>query len=197
MTIHMPPGPDGVAKRAFTADDVRRMVEAQILDEGEHVELVDGELIEMPAKGFAHDRVKNALVRRLGRALPDKLYVATESTLQLGPTFLLEPDILVAPSESVVASAEGFATLSAGGALLVIEVALSSASYDRDRKARVYAGHGVPEYWVLDLNEQVAVVHREPSPAGYGDVRTHGPETLLRPSAPELGAVSIRLADLD
>ena len=52
MTIHMPPGPDGAAKRAFTADDVRRMVEAGILDEGEHVELVEGELIEMPAKGF-------------------------------------------------------------------------------------------------------------------------------------------------
>ena len=104
MTIHMPPGPDGVAKRAFTADDVRRMVEAGILDEGEHVELVEGELIEMPAKGFAHDRVKNALARHLGRALPDSVYLATESTLQLGPTLLLEPDILVARRESVLAS---------------------------------------------------------------------------------------------
>jgi Uma2 family endonuclease len=197
MTIHMPPGPDGVVKRAFTADDVRRMVEAEILDEGEHVELVDGELIETPAKGFAHDRVKNALVRRLARALPDHLYVATESTLQLGPAFLLEPDILVARSDSVIASEEGFATVGAGGALLVIEVALSSASYDRDRKARVYADHGVPEYWVLDLNERAAVVHRGPSPAGYAEIQTHGPETLLQPTAPELHAVSVRLADLD
>lgn len=197
MTIHMPPGPDGVGKRAFTADDVRRMVGAGILHEGEHVELVEGELIEMPAKGFAHDRVKNALVRYLARVLPDALYIATESTLQLGPTFLLEPDILVARRDAVVASPEGFATVGVGGTLLVIEVALSSAAYDRDRKARIYAGHGVPEYWVLDLNERAAVVHRRPSPEGYAEVLTRGPETLLGSSSPELVDLSVRLADLD
>jgi|SRR5215207_2349090 Uma2 family endonuclease len=197
MTIHMPPGPDGVAKRAFTADDVRRMVEAGILDEGEHVELVEGELIEMPAKGFAHDRVKNALARRLGRALPDSVYLATESTLQLGPTLLLEPDILVARRESVLASPEGFATVGPGGILLVIEVALSSAPYDRDRKAGIYAGHGVPEYWVLDLNERAAVVHRGPLPAGYADVVTHGPEAVLQPLSPDIAGVAVRLDDLE
>jgi Uma2 family endonuclease len=197
VTVHMPEARDGIARRAFTAEDVRRMVEAGILDEGERVELIEGELTEMPPKGFAHDRVKNALVRRLSRTLPDDIYVATESTLQLGPTFLLEPDILVARGAGVTASPQGFATLLAPGALLVIEVAVSSAAYDRDRKARIYAAHGVPEYWVLDLNELKAIVHRTPGADGYADVVTRDANEPLHPVALELSGFSVHLDELE
>ena len=79
----------------------------------------------------------------------------------------------------------------------MIEVALSSAPYDRDRKGGIYAGHGVPEYWVLDLNERAAVVHRGPLPAGYADVVTHGPEAVLQPLSPDIAGVAVRLADLE
>ncbi len=108
MTLHVTP--DHPLPRRFTAGDLRLMLDAGILREDERVELLDGELVEMAAKGFAHDVVKNALNRRLAPILPDSIYLGIESTLQLGPGLLLEPDLLLAPMSARSASAEGFCT---------------------------------------------------------------------------------------
>ncbi len=40
-----------LAKRLFTADEYRRMTEAGVLTEHDRVELVEGEIVEMAAKG--------------------------------------------------------------------------------------------------------------------------------------------------
>jgi Uma2 family endonuclease len=53
--------------------------------------------------------------------------------------------------------------------LLVIEVADSSLDYDRNVKASLYADMQVPEYWIINLVENVLEVHREP---GVGQFRS-------------------------
>jgi Uma2 family endonuclease len=45
--------------------------------------------------------------------------------------------------------------------LLAIEVADLTLSFDLATKARLYAA-GIPEYWVLDVNDRRFIVHREP-----------------------------------
>jgi Uma2 family endonuclease len=55
--------------------------------------------------------------------------------------------------------------------LLVIEVADSSAGYDRSTKGRRYANAGIPEYWIVDLAADRVDVFREPRSGGYGVVR--------------------------
>lgn len=199
MTVHVHPKPqtsDGLAPRTFDADEVRRMVEAGILDEDERIELVEGELVAMAAKGFAHDRVKNEVVRLCNRVLPDDVYVAVESTLRLERTTLLEPDILVARERDLERSPEGFATVAGPRVLLAIEIAASSLSYDRGRKADLYARFGVPEYWVIDANERVAWVHAEPDEGSYGKVVAVGRADVLRPRARELAGLAVDLAKL-
>ncbi|SEO59927.1 Endonuclease, Uma2 family (restriction endonuclease fold) [Methylobacterium sp. ap11] len=194
MTIHVTP--DSPLPRRFTAGDLRLMLESGILREDERIELLDGELVEMAAKGFAHDVVKNALMRRLVPALPDTIYLGIESTLQLRPNLLLEPDLLLAPVSARSASPEGFCTIPGSEILLVIEVAASSLAYDRGRKAVLYARHGVREYWVIDAQERTASVHREPATAGYRDVTELPREAILRPQADALTALGVALADL-
>lgn len=196
MTV-LVPSPDLPVLRAFSADDVRRMVEAGILDEDERVELVEGELVEMAAKGFAHDRVKNAILEVLFAAKPADVVVAVESTLQLSPLTLLEPDILVFPKRARARSPEGFATVAGTEVLLAIEIAASSLTYDRGRKAGLYARHGVPEYWVIDVNARTALIHAGPSGDGWRHVEERSSEDVLRPLAPALSAFTIRLIDLD
>jgi Uma2 family endonuclease len=51
--------------------------------------------------------------------------------------------------------------------LLLIEVSDSTLRYDLEDKARLYATHRVPEYWVVDLVHRRVVRHRAPSRAGY------------------------------
>ena len=196
MTVHVVQGGDGLARRAFSAGDVRRMVGSGILSEDERVELIDGELIAMSAKGFAHDRIKTELAHRLSRALSDDYRSHVESTLQLDAAVLVEPDLLVARKEAASMSAEGFATIPVSEVLLLIEVAGSSLAYDRGRKAALYARYGIPEYWVVDANERTAWVHRNPGPSGYAAIAEVSPNERLEAAAPELAGFGVRLEEL-
>ncbi len=194
MTIHVTP--DSPLPRRFTAGDLRLMLDAGILREDERVELLDGELVEMAAKGFAHDVVKNALMRRLAPILSDSIYLGIESTLQLEPGLLLEPDLLLAPMSARSASPDGFCTIPGPEILLVIEVAASSLAYDRGRKAALYARHGVREYWVIDAQERGAWVHRGPVEGVYREVAEFSRAATLRPEAGDWAQITVPLAEL-
>jgi len=52
-------------------------------------------------------------------------------------------------------------------ALLVIEIAESSLSYDRDIKVPHYAAAGIPEVWIEDLTRDQLLVYRDPGKDGY------------------------------
>jgi Uma2 family endonuclease len=59
---------------------------------------------------------------------------------------------------------------------LLIEVANSSLRRDRTLKRRIYAAAGIAEYWIVDLRNNVIVVHRDPADDTYRSVfrRAHG-----------------------
>src|SRR5262245_13090482 len=82
-------------RRAFTAEDVRRMIEAGVISDEENFELIEGEIVMMASKSVAHDNIKNALSMAFARHVSDDLYVGVESTLQLAPDILVDPDIAI------------------------------------------------------------------------------------------------------
>ena len=185
---------DGLGRRAFSVDDIRRMVDTGILDEDERVELVEGDLVMMSAKGYAHELIKRALNRAIARALPDGMTIGPEMTIQLADNTLLEPDLAVFKESAVIKSAANFSQIAAGELLLAIEVAASSLAYDKGLKARIYALHRVQEFWVIDANERITWIHTRPSGEGWTSIVEHGPqETLTTAALPKL---SLRLADI-
>jgi Uma2 family endonuclease len=90
---------EGFPRRAFTFEDIRRMIEAGVISEDEKFELIEGEIVMMAAKGIMHERMKSALNIAVVRALPDHLTLGVEITLRLTDTVMLEPDIAVFPKE--------------------------------------------------------------------------------------------------
>jgi len=69
-----------------------------------------------------------------------------------------------------------------------------SLAYDRGIKARLYARHGIREFWVIDADTRVTFVHTGPSGETWSSIVERGPqEVLTTPAAP---GFSIRLADL-
>jgi len=64
-------------------------------------------------------------------------------------------------------------------AAVLVEVADSSLAYDRGSKLALYARHGVPEVWLVDLPGRAVEICREPGPQGYAERRrvTEGVET--------------------
>jgi Uma2 family endonuclease len=178
---------EGYLRRAFTVDEIIAMQDAGIISEEENFELIEGEIVPMGPKYSAHERIKSKMVMALSRACPSSLIVGIETSIFLSSNTFVEPDISLYPERLRSQEVRG------PNVLLAIEVAASSLAYDLDLKAKLYARHGVQEYWVVDANERLAFIHTGPSEAGWASVTRKGPEeTLSCAMAPEF---NYRLAD--
>ena len=194
MNVAVTTAAEGFPRRAFTVDDISRMIEAGVIHEDERFELVEGEIVMMAAKGIAHERIKSALTVASSRAIPDHLTIAVEATLRLSDTVMLEPDVAVFP-KALFDRSTTFVHLDPGDGHLVIEVAASSLAYDKDLKARLYARHGVREFWVIDTSNRSTLVHTAPSGDRWSSITVRGAQELL--TAPALPGFSICLGDID
>jgi len=71
--------------------------------------------------------------------------------------------------------------------LLIIEVSDSSVEQDLGEKAKLYAEHGIPEYWVVDVLSEQVHVHRIPLNGRYESVqlfdKTSHVSTICKPDA--------------
>jgi Uma2 family endonuclease len=193
MNVAVTRAAEGFDRRSFTVQDVRRMIDNGILDEDERVELVEGELVVMAAKGYAHELVKSRLNVALARATAAEMLVGVEMSIQFADNTILEPDLIVFKESALVRSDANFCYFERGNPLLAIEVAVSSLRYDKGLKARLYARYGIPEFWVIDANQRIAWVHRDPNGDGWSSIVEHKPTDAL--TTPTLPGFSVRLAD--
>lgn len=177
------------ARHRFTANDVRAMAAAGVLDEGAKVELIDGELIDMPAEGPLHNDWSFALGDWLFRSLSrDDYVIIPGSTLVLSADNAPKPDWYVFPAALPTGEVRG------ADVLLAIEQSASTLAHDLGEKAHLYARHGVREYWVIDLAARRLHVHLDPAAEGYGSKRRHAADEAVRPTL--LPHLELRLDDL-
>ena len=194
MNVAVTTAAEGFPRRAFTVEDIGRMIDAGVIHQDERFELVEGEIVVMAAEGAARERIKSALTVAISRALPDHLTIAVEATLRLSDTIMLEPDVAVF-SKDLFNKSTSFVHLDRGEGLLIIEVAASSFAYDKDLKARLYARHGVREFWVIDANNRTTWVHAGPIGDEWSSITLRGPHEALTTSA--LPGFSLRLGGID
>ena len=67
--------------------------------------------------------------------------------------------------------------------LLLIEIAVPRLPFDRKVEARLYARHGIGEYWVIDAEACVTWAHTGPSGDGWSSIVGSGPDEKLTPAA--------------
>jgi Uma2 family endonuclease len=152
-----------IRRHRLTVADVERMVESGILGEDAAVELLEGELVAVSPQGPAHTSAKAVLAERLRRAFAGDAYVRDQDPLHCGRFSLPEPDLAVVrgrPEDHRARHPRG------DEARLVIEVSRTTQRVDR-AKALVYARAAVPEYWLVDVDARIVLVHREPHDDGY------------------------------
>jgi Uma2 family endonuclease len=166
---------EGLPRRRFTVAEVETMVEAGVLDEDERLELIGGDLVPMSPKGIRHVVVQSALMRRWHRDAPEDIEVLQEPTFRLAEDTYLEPDIVIFPGAVGTAGIEG------PNVLLVVEVAVTSRRYDMGRKAKLYAGFGVRELWVVDAVKLTTRVFLAPSSTGYRETRAFSAAERIAP----------------
>ena len=165
-----------VARRALTIAEYHRMGEVGILTERDRVELIEGELVAMAPIGSEHSGTVNALTRLLVEIVGDRGVVAVQNPVQLDDLTEPEPDFAVLkPRPDYYRRA----TPRADDVLLLIEVADSSLAYDRAVKRSLYARHGIPEFWIVNLTAGEVEVCRTPTGDNYASVLHVGREAIL------------------
>lgn len=130
---------------------------ADIFPPGVHVELIEGEVVEIGPVGGPHvwcvadlDELFNGLIRRRAK-------VIIQSPIRLGEFDEPEPD--VTPVRRREQKTRSLPT--AGEVFLIVEVSDSTLHHDRTVKLPRYAAAHIPEGWIVDL--------RAPTPAAFPD----------------------------
>jgi Uma2 family endonuclease len=154
-------------RHQITVDEYHRMAEVGLLAPDARVELIEGDIIDMPPIGNAHGAVVDFLNRILSRAIGDRAILRVQGAVRLDDRSEPQPDfVLLAPREDFYRSrAPG-----PGDTLLIIEVSDTTARYDRSVKVRLYARRAIPEVWLVDLSKGLLTFFRAPVDGEYTDV---------------------------
>jgi len=171
-------------KHLTNLDEWRRMGEANIFPPGSRVELINGEILDMAPIGSYHAGHLKNINKLFTRLMPEDLITSVQDPLQLGDLSEPEPDfMLLKPHADNYYSRHP----TAEDVLLLIEVADSSLRFDQNEKLHLYAQHGVPEYWLLNLNHKCLEVYRKPNGEAYAEKSTlHSGDTVTLTQLPNL-----------
>ena len=187
----MPRAAPRLLKGPFTVADYHRMAETGVLRPDARVELLDGQVVAMSPIGSRHAGCVNRLNRMLLQAVGSRATVGIQNPAILDDFSEPQPDVAVLKYRT-----DGYAERhpEPDDVLLLIEVMVTSADFDRDVKVPLYARAGIAEVWLVDLEAGRIEIYREPGDAGYAVVRTAGRGDNLTPL--RLSSVTLPGADI-
>ncbi len=156
----------------ISVDQYHRMIEAGAFAGNDHVELIEGYLVEKMTKNPPHRVALGVLNDLLMARTPDGWHVANQDPITLDNSEP-EPDLSVIrgakqdyrqrhPAPSEVA--------------LVVEIADSSLAKDRGM-ITTYARNRIPAYWIVDINNESVEVYTNPQ--GSGNSATYADALLV------------------
>ncbi len=147
----------------WTIDEYHRMIAAEILSDRK-VELLQGEIVEMPPEGEPHAYCSHEASEYLTQLLGNRATIRQAKPITLPNDSEPEPDVAIVQRlgrdyrehhpypENI---------------FWLIEYANSSLEKDLEKKSKIYAEVGIPEYWVVNLRKMHLVVFREPLDGEY------------------------------
>lgn len=130
----------------WTLDDYHRMIEVGLLD-SRHVELLNGEIIEMPPEGEPHAYYRTEAKDYLKELLGTRVKIREAAPITI-PTNASEPEpdlALVQPLGREYLQHHPYPE----NIFWLIEFSNTSLAKDLDIKRKAYATASIPEYWVM------------------------------------------------
>lgn len=184
-----------VRTRRWTRFEYDKLIDAGFLGPGDKIELLAGQLCVSEPQNNPHAMAISLGLDALQKALAPRWHVRVQLPIALDDESEPEPDL------AVVSGGPREYPEHPSRPALVVEVADSSLTLDREHKGSLYARAPLPEYWIVNLVDRVLEVYRNPSPDAeapygwvYGVMLTLGPEEHVAPLAAPLARILV--ADL-
>jgi len=180
-----------IVRHAFSVHDYARMRKIGILTEDDRVELIDGEVRTMSPIGPLHAAIVRRLVKRLIELVGDQAIVSPPNPIQLNDYSEPQPDVAILRLRD-----DNYqrAHPVAGDVLLIIEVSDTTAQYDRIEKLPRYAAAGIPETWIVDVEQCVVEQYTHPVRDQYARLQKYFPDDMI--TSPVMPAIALNADDL-
>ena len=152
----------------WTADAFVKAFDAGVFEHDARLELLQGRIFEIVGQGPRHSTLASVIADMLRDAAGKRLAVREEKPVRIAADSQPIPDILVLRGRQTDYNDH---QPEPDEVELLVEISVTTLEYDLGGKARQYAQAGIRDYWVVVEKENAIVVHREPSPDGYKDVK--------------------------
>lgn len=143
--------------KRFSVDDYYKMVDAGILLECPHEEILDGILYEMPSSTPRKASVTNRLNVFLLKTHDDKDFsIRLYQLIRLDDFNELEPDFVFLKKQE-----NNYQKMrpTKNDVLLVMEISDESIEFDKNMKLPLYAKAGIKEAWLINLPQNLVELH--------------------------------------
>lgn len=150
--------PADVRAHRFTVEQYHRMIETGVLTTEQRVELLDGVVVDKMVHNPPHSSAVRRLIRILGKLLPADWITSPQLPVTLKSSEP-EPDLAVVVGREERYDERHPQPREVG---LIIEVADDSLPRDRNVKGPIYAAARIPEYWIVNLLDQIIEVYSQP-----------------------------------
>jgi Uma2 family endonuclease len=167
-------------RRRFTVEEYHRMAETGILTADDRVELIEGEIVHKSPIGPRHALCIAELTGHFNIALAGRAVVWPQNSLRLPRDTEPLPDVVLLHTPPDRYHRRVPQPLDV---MLLVEVADTSARYDRGVKLPLYARAGIPEVWIVDFTADVVEVYGEPGASGYAASQRVGRDGSVAPAA--------------
>jgi Uma2 family endonuclease len=166
------------ARHRLTVEEFHRMADAGVFAPDARIELLEGDLVDMPPIGPAHANALDHLTT-LFAPYTDRVILRVQGPVGISLRSELIPDLLLLRRVP-----GGYPTTAPQPAdvLLLIEVSDTTLRFDREEKIPLYGRYGVFEAWLLDLSVKQLEMYSRPGPNGYQEIRRPLADQVVSPS---------------
>ncbi|MBE7507633.1 MAG: Uma2 family endonuclease [Planctomycetia bacterium] len=169
--------------RKWSREEYYRMAEAGLF-EGQRVQLIDGDILEMSPQGYRHAQGIGLVQASVQRVFSADVWIRVQLPLTCPDGSEPEPDI------AVVRGSPRDYPQHPTTALLVVEVSDASSELDLGKKTSLYASTGIDDYWVVDMVENCVHIFRKPVKdleadfgVRYSESQQHSADAVISPLA--------------
>lgn len=175
-----------VTPKTWTTAEYHRLIEIGVLSSEDKIELLDGQIVEMSPAGNYHAACIEFLGDELKRLLSKDFMIRRQNPILLANNSEPEPDLAIVKYRK-----DYYAHAHPGpeDILLLIEVADTSLAKDRHIKSVLYAEANIPEYWIMNTEEDLLEQFIYPENGRYKQQRIYSKGELLE--SPLLPALEI------
>jgi Uma2 family endonuclease len=162
----------------ITVEQYRLLVDhGEFQDRPGQVELIYGRILEMNPQGPQHADPIEELEAWSHREAGSLFRIRVEKPIEIaGLNSSPEPDIAWVKLQRYAQRHPRPSDVS-----LLMEVSVSSQSFDRGEKCRLYAEAEIMECWIIDVETQTIEVMTQPSEAAYQNTKVYGRGETVAP----------------